>query len=348
MNNTITVQPGQTLQGIYGNNWRQASGFTGDPSKLAVGTVLPAPQSNVIKVPQTPAPVQPVQNVSKPVLPTPVKPLQPNQPTQPDQTQQPDWMKASADTMAPKPIQPTAQTPQAVTPQQPVQATTTQATTQAIKNGANPSVLERARQYLGDKAYIGLCQAFVERATKGQEGIYASAIDAWNKQSNKAQTNMGNVQPGDAVYFAPDGSNAGYGHTGVYVGNNQFISATYGGIKQFDLNDWTRMTGQHLLGFIPSDPNAAVNTLTKMGQKVPDWVSQKADQASKMIEGFGKQFQNDQTQEQPDDLTTSLDAIFGFRPPIARLKPHQIGNAYSDMIRSIPQAATGGAVGGVL
>ncbi len=46
MPNTITVQPGQTLSGIYGNNWKQASGYSGDPTKLAVGTVLPAPMSS--------------------------------------------------------------------------------------------------------------------------------------------------------------------------------------------------------------------------------------------------------------------------------------------------------------
>lgn len=143
--------------------------------------------------------------------------------------------------------------------------TMTQATTQAIKSGASASLLDKARQYLGEKAYIGLCQAFVEKTTQGREGIYRSAIDAWNNQINKAQNNMANIRPGDAVYFAPDGSNGNYGHTGVYAGNGQFISATYNGVQQYDLNDWIRETGQKLLGFIPSNDNPGILNMLATG-----------------------------------------------------------------------------------
>jgi hypothetical protein len=45
--NTYTVRPGDTLSGIYGPNWKQASGYSGDPTKLAIGTVLPAPASRI-------------------------------------------------------------------------------------------------------------------------------------------------------------------------------------------------------------------------------------------------------------------------------------------------------------
>jgi len=41
--NRIQIEKGDTLYGIYGSNWRELSGYTGDPRKLAVGTVLPAP-----------------------------------------------------------------------------------------------------------------------------------------------------------------------------------------------------------------------------------------------------------------------------------------------------------------
>lgn len=44
----IQVEAGDTLSGIYGSNWQKASGYTGDPTKLAVGTVLPAKSANSI------------------------------------------------------------------------------------------------------------------------------------------------------------------------------------------------------------------------------------------------------------------------------------------------------------
>jgi len=40
---TYTVKPGDTLYGIYGADWRNKSGYTGDPTKLQIGTVLPSP-----------------------------------------------------------------------------------------------------------------------------------------------------------------------------------------------------------------------------------------------------------------------------------------------------------------
>lgn len=38
----IQVEPGDQLQAIYGSNWKALSGYTGDPTKLQVGTILPA------------------------------------------------------------------------------------------------------------------------------------------------------------------------------------------------------------------------------------------------------------------------------------------------------------------
>lgn len=43
---SITVQSGDTLSGIYGSDWQTASGYTGNPSSLPVGTVLPAPKTS--------------------------------------------------------------------------------------------------------------------------------------------------------------------------------------------------------------------------------------------------------------------------------------------------------------
>jgi len=122
------------------------------------------------------------------------------------------------------------------------------ATTQAIQSGANPLSLAIAKKQLGDREYIGYCEKFVEQVTKGTTGIYPSAIDAWNQQQDKAVTGLDGVQPGDPVYFAPDSSNQGYGHTGIYAGDNQFVSATDNGIQQNDLGKWQQSTGQQVLG----------------------------------------------------------------------------------------------------
>ena len=127
-----------------------------------------------------------------------------------------------------------------------------QATTDAAAAGAPPEQLAWAEQHLGDQAYIGLCEQFVEKAG-GTTGQYASAIDAWDGQKNTRvdDPSLKGIQPGDKVYFAPDNSNGGYGHTGLYAGNGQFISATDNGVRQYDLGQWQKMTGQQPLGYVP-------------------------------------------------------------------------------------------------
>lgn len=42
----VQVEAGDTLYGIYGPNWRQASGYQGDPRQLPIGTVLPTAGAN--------------------------------------------------------------------------------------------------------------------------------------------------------------------------------------------------------------------------------------------------------------------------------------------------------------
>lgn len=128
--------------------------------------------------------------------------------------------------------------------------TASQATVQAIQAGADPSDLAAAKKQLGDQDYIGYCESFVEGVTgEGWKGT--SAIDAWRNQSDKAVVGTKGIQPGDAIYFYPDESNQNFGHTGIYAGNNKFISATDNGIQQYDLNDWHDLTGQEILGYIP-------------------------------------------------------------------------------------------------
>jgi hypothetical protein len=123
------------------------------------------------------------------------------------------------------------------------------AVSQALGVGADPKSLEIARQYLGTSKFIGYCQRFVRQVTGGRT-IGASAIEAWNKAPQKIQGVQG-IQPGDPVYFSPNSSNRGYGHTGIYAGNGQFVSATDRGIRQANLGEWIKATGQKLLGYVP-------------------------------------------------------------------------------------------------
>ncbi len=115
--------------------------------------------------------------------------------------------------------------------------------------------ISNASQYLGSSAFDDLCQAFVEQATYGHQGVYPSAISAWNSQNTKVQGSKG-ISPGDLVYFGADSSNNGFGHAGIYTGNNQFISATNSGVGYNDLDKWQQNTGQRLLGYIPQNQSA--------------------------------------------------------------------------------------------
>ena len=118
---------------------------------------------------------------------------------------------------------------------------------QAISSGADPTDVARAKLALGKQDFNGWCQTFVERATgSGWQG--ASASDAWNNAKNKVSGLQG-VLPGNPVYFNnPTDPN---GHTGIYEGNNKFISATDNGVQENDINDWQNRTGQTALGYLP-------------------------------------------------------------------------------------------------
>lgn len=132
---------------------------------------------------------------------------------------------------------------------------------------------------MGSQAFDDLCQAFVEQASYGHQGVYPTALAAWNAQQNKAVKggNISNAQPGDLLYFQDPNQSAG--HTGIYMGNNKMTSATYNGVKTSDLGDWLKSTGQKLLGYIPqgqgaqglgANLNQQNNSLFSNAQKVLD------------------------------------------------------------------------------
>ena len=72
----------------------------------------------------------------------------------------------------------------------------------------------------------------------------------------------------DLVYFSPNASNEGYGHTGVYSGNGQMISATDNGVKQSNLGDWLKQTGQKILGYVPAAGRAISGAVGGLGNDI--------------------------------------------------------------------------------
>lgn len=121
---------------------------------------------------------------------------------------------------------------------------------------ANPELpdnITEARQHLGSTDFNGLCERFVEKTTLGKSGVYPSAKDAWENYyaEGKGTTDLEKARPGDIIFFQPDVSNDGYGHTGVLSGNGSFLSATDDGVQEMSLTDWQNMTKQQIQGIVP-------------------------------------------------------------------------------------------------
>jgi len=111
------------------------------------------------------------------------------------------------------------------------------------------AIANLALSYVGSQAWGSgsstLCETFVEKmAGCGWQGT--SAIDAWRNNVPRQQTDMSQVQPGDALYFGPHAENEFYGHTGIYTGIDSFTSVTAFGVKVYALSAWVAP----LLGFI--------------------------------------------------------------------------------------------------
>lgn len=120
-----------------------------------------------------------------------------------------------------------------------------------------PDDVVTAREELGDQSYNGYCERFVEEKAYGKSGIHGSAADAWNhnvKEGN-AFSGLDGAQPGDLVYFEPDASNGYAGHAAIYSGGNRMISATYSGVQDSNIDDWTKQTKQKVLGYVKVNKN---------------------------------------------------------------------------------------------
>ncbi len=126
------------------------------------------------------------------------------------------------------------------------------AAAQAMSSGANPQVLNKAKQSLGNQDFIGLCEKFIETVTQGKSGLFPSAAAAWDSytKTGQAQPGLNGASAGDMVYFKPDSSNQGYGHVGLLDQSGNLISATATGVRAVPLNTWIKDTGQQVLGHV--------------------------------------------------------------------------------------------------
>lgn len=193
------------------------------------------------------------------------------------------------------------------------------------------NILNTASQYLGTQDYRNYCEAFVEQVTQGKTGLYPSAIQAWVNQQQNAIHGTQGIQPGDTIYFSANKSNGGYGHTGVYVGNGQFISATYNGVKTEDLGKWQASTGQQLLGYVPSGAQGRgiVQSAQNTGQQLNSQMNQAGSANPQQMQQLLQQFQTQQhirqseqvIQNQRDQAQSMLQQGSGSQRPSAPATP---------------------------
>jgi cell wall-associated NlpC family hydrolase len=81
----------------------------------------------------------------------------------------------------------------------------------------------------------GQCEVFVENAY-GTQYKYLTAQRAYDALHTSTTWTP---DIGALVWFVPNSSNGGAGHVGIYIGNGQFISATYNGVKVQYMNWWS-------------------------------------------------------------------------------------------------------------
>lgn len=154
--------------------------------------------------------------------------------------------------------------------------------TPAPPGDKNAQSLAYAQSKVGSTAYRRLnsagrvvmtfCQRLSREASRGLVNG-GSATEAWNGAVARgiAQTDRNLLQPGDIVYVTSNTPNGRkYGHTGIYAGGGQFISALSRGVYPMALfGGWVPTKGQ-FRGFVrPSGVGAAVSgcpaQITDMG-----------------------------------------------------------------------------------
>ncbi len=111
-----------------------------------------------------------------------------------------------------------------------------QCTTTLMSNARIDKAIAWAKSVIGSHAWDGFCETFVELAY-GASYRYANAQAAFTDLHTSTNRNP---DLGALVWFVPNSGNGGFGHVGIYIGNDQFISATNNGVATYTISYWDR------------------------------------------------------------------------------------------------------------
>ena len=100
-------------------------------------------------------------------------------------------------------------------------------------------------------ATYGWCAAWVSGVyyMAGVTPPHGDAYDYWRKWGSSATAAGTSIPIGSCVIFAPSSANGGYGHIGIYIGNNM-IAHNGGGVRIQDIDTVARWTGGRYVGWV--------------------------------------------------------------------------------------------------
>lgn len=114
-----------------------------------------------------------------------------------------------------------------------------------------PMDVRVAKDVTGQHDFDGYCESAVEN-WMGLPNMGTTAANAFYNWSDKGKVidDYQKAPAGSLIYFAPDASNQYSGHVGINEGNGMMMSATYGGVREDNINEWINSTGQSVLGAV--------------------------------------------------------------------------------------------------
>lgn len=105
--------------------------------------------------------------------------------------------------------------------------------TSPVDSGPLPSgsdAISRAMAMVGNQAFNGMCERFVE-VMNGTQGAFPDAKSAASALISTRGGRLSDAPRGQLVFFRADASNGNFGHVGIALGGGQFVSALYDGVK---------------------------------------------------------------------------------------------------------------------